>query len=142
MILTLDQANKIIDGALAAARKHNANPMAVMVLDAGGHPVAFQREDHTSLYRYDIAKAKASGAVGMGMNTRIIAQRASNNPVFFGSLTTIDGLNLALSAGGVLIKDTEGRILGAVGISGDTADMDEACALAGITAADLNHGVE
>ncbi|RST30647.1 heme-binding protein [Sphingomonas ginkgonis] len=137
---TLDEARAIIAGALAEARRRGAKPLAVIVLDAGGHPVAFEREDGASLFRHDIARAKAFGALGMGSDTRAIAERAAGNPAFFTSVVVASGGNLALSAGGVIVRDLAGAIVGAVGISGDTSDVDEACAIAGIDAAGLNHG--
>jgi uncharacterized protein GlcG (DUF336 family) len=139
MTLTLAQARTIIDAALEQARADAAQPLAVVVLDAGAHPVAMQREDGASLFRFDIAKAKASGALGMGADTRTLAARAASNPVFFQSVAAATG-RLALSPGGVLIRDVEGAIVGAVGISGDTGDCDEACGRAGILAAGLFHG--
>ncbi|WP_317928461.1 heme-binding protein [Halioxenophilus sp. WMMB6] len=139
--LSLNQAEQILNAALSRARQLDTQPVAVMVLDAGGHPVAMRREDGASFYRTDIAKAKAHGAIGMGMDTRTIADKAQKNPIFFGSLSQVDGVNLALSAGGVLIRTTEGEIIGSVGVSGDTPDNDEAVALAGIEAAQLSHGV-
>ena len=140
MILSLTQARAIIDAALAQARSDMAHPLAVIVLDAGAHPVAFAREDGASLFRFDIARAKATGALGMGADTRIIAARAANNPAFFQSVVAVTGGRLALSAGGVLIRDKDGALIGAVGISGDTGECDEACACAGIVAAGLSHG--
>ncbi|OFC70408.1 GlcG/HbpS family heme-binding protein [Alteromonas confluentis] len=134
MTLTLALAEKIIDGTRLYAAENNIKPLAVVVLDAGAHPVAFKREDKASLYRFDIAMAKAKGALGMGFNTRDIAEKAKNNPVFFASVTAINGIELALSPGGNLIKDANGNILGAIGISGDTGDNDELCAQAGIDA--------
>ena len=110
------------------------------MLDAGAHPVAFAREDGASLFRFDIARAKATGALGMGADTRVIAGRAANNPAFFQSVVAVTGGQLALSPGGVLIRELEGAVIGAVGISGDTGDCDEACAIAGILAAGLTHG--
>lgn len=140
MTLTLAQARTIIDTALAQPRGDNAPALAVVVLDAGAHPVAFAREDGASLFRFDIAKAKATGALGMGADTRVIAGRAANNPAFFQSVVAVTGGQLALSPGGVLIRELEGAVIGAVGISGDTGDCDEACAMAGILAAGLSHG--
>ncbi|MES2157283.1 MAG: heme-binding protein [Pseudomonadota bacterium] len=140
MTLTLAQARTIIDTALAQPRGDNAPALAVVVLDAGAHPVAFAREDGASLFRFDIAKAKATGALGMGADTRVIAGRAANNPAFFQSVVAVTGGQLTLSPGGVLIRDLEGTVIGAVGISGDTGDCDEACAIAGILAAGLTHG--
>lgn len=140
MTLTLAQARTIIDTALAQLRGDNAPALAVVVLDAGAHPVAFAREDGASLFRFDIARAKATGALGMGADTRVIAGRAANNPAFFQSVVAVTGGQLALSPGGVLIRELEGAVIGAVGISGDTGDCDEACAIAGIVAAGLTHG--
>ncbi|MBV2150470.1 heme-binding protein [Sphingobium sp. AS12] len=140
MTLTLAHARTIIDTALAQPRGDNAPALAVVVLDAGAHPVAFAREDGASLFRFDIAKAKATGALGMGADTRVIAGRAANNPAFFQSVVAVTGGQLALSPGGVLIRELEGAVIGAVGISGDTGDCDEACAIAGILAAGLTHG--
>ena len=140
MTLSLVQARTIIDTALAQPRGDNAPALAVVVLDAGAHPVAFAREDGASLFRFDIAKAKATGALGMGADTRVIAGRAANNPAFFQSVVAVTGGQLALSPGGVLIRDLEGAVIGAVGISGDTGDCDEACAIAGTLAAGLTHG--
>lgn len=140
MTLTLAQARTIIDTALAQPRCDNAPALAVVVLDAGAHPVACARQDGASLFRFDIAKAKATGALGMGADTRVIAGRAANNPAFFQSVVAVTGGQLALSPGGVLIRELEGAVIGAVGISGDTGDCDEACAIAGILAAGLTHG--
>lgn len=142
MTLSLDQARRIVDAALAHGRAQGAQPLAVVLLDAGAHPVAFAREDGASLFRFDIAKAKASGALGMGADTRVIATRAAANPGFFQSVVAVTGGQLALSPGGVLIRELEGTVIGAVGISGDTGDCDEACAIAGILAAGLSHGVQ
>lgn len=140
MTLTLAQARTILDAALAHARAQQARPLAIIILDAGAHPIAFAREDGASLFRFDIARAKASGALGLGADTRIIATRAASNPTFFQSVVAVTGGQLALSPGGVIIRDLEGRMIGAVGTSGDTGDMDEACAIAGIAAAGLTHG--
>ena len=140
MTITLAQARTILDAILEEARVQQAQPLAIIILDAGAHPVTFAREDGASLFRFDIAKAKATGALGMGADTRVIATRAASNPVFFQSVVAVTGGQLALSPGGVIIRDLEGRIIGAVGTSGDTGDMDEACAIAGIAAAGLIHG--
>ena len=137
MSLPLDAAQAIIAAALADARVRGAKPLAVIVLDAGGHPVAFAREDGASLFRHDIARAKALGALGMGDDTRVLAERAQGNPAFFQSVSVAVGGNIAFSPGGVLIRQG-GQIIGAVGISGDTGDCDEDCAFAGLRAAGFN----
>jgi len=139
MALTLDQAQALVAGALAEAQARAAKPLGVIVLDAGGHPVAYARQDGASLFRFDIARAKAMGALGMGADTRDIAARAAGHPAFFTSVAIATGGDLALSPGGLLVRDAGGAIVGAVGISGDTPDVDEACGLAGIKAAGLNH---
>ncbi len=137
MTLTLATAQAIVDGALADARTRSARPLAVIVLDAGGHPIAFAREDGASLFRFDIARAKAIGALGMGDDSRTIAERAKGNPVFYQSVTAVVGGEIAFSPGGVLVRRGGGEVIGAVGISGDTGDCDEDCAIAGLHAAGL-----
>ena len=137
--LTLALSQQVIAGTLAEARSRGARPLAVVVLDAGGHPVALAREDGASFYRDRIAAAKARGALGMGSDTRDLAQRAAGNPVFFQSLAVAVGGDIAFSPGGVLLRDATGAVIGAVGVSGDTADCDEECARAGIGAAGLEN---
>jgi uncharacterized protein GlcG (DUF336 family) len=137
MSLTLAQASTIVDIALATARDMELVPMTVAVLDAGGHLVAFKREDRSGILRYDIAYGKAWGALGMGFGSRTLYERAANTPQFFNALYAASGGRVVTNPGGVLIRDGEGAIIGAVGISGDTSDKDEACAIAGIEAAGL-----
>lgn len=132
--LSLSAARTMIAGALAAARGRSAKPLAVIVMDGGGNPVAYEREDGASLFRHDIARAKAMGALGMGADSRVLAERAQGNPVFFDSVSAVVGGNIAFSPGGVLVRQ-DGQVVGAVGISGDTGDCDEECALAGLAAA-------
>jgi uncharacterized protein GlcG (DUF336 family) len=132
--LTLTEARTALDAALAHGVSMSAKPLAVVVLDAGGHPVAFARQDGASLFRFDIARAKALGTIGMGADTRTLAGRAKDNPVFFQSVSVAVGGAIAFSPGGVLIQGEGGEIRGAIGISGDTGDCDEACALAGVAA--------
>jgi uncharacterized protein GlcG (DUF336 family) len=137
MPLTLAQASTIVDIALATARDMELVPMTVAVLDAGGHLVAFKREDRSGILRYDIDYGKAWGALGMGFGSRTLYERAANTPQFFNALYAASGGRVVTNPGGVLIRDSEGEIVGAVGISGDTSDKDEACAIAGIEAAGL-----
>jgi uncharacterized protein GlcG (DUF336 family) len=137
MSVTLAQASTIVDTALKKARETNCAPLTVAVLDAGGHLVAFKREDRSGILRFDIAYGKAWGALGMGFGSREFVERAAKNPIFTTALTTIAQGRLVPVPGGVLIKDAAGSVLGAVGISGDVSDKDEACAVAGIEAAGL-----
>jgi uncharacterized protein GlcG (DUF336 family) len=129
--LGLGAADQIAAAALAEARRLKLAPLAVAVLDAGGHLVVFKREDHAGILRFDIAFAKAWGALGMGFGTRELATRS---PTFVNALAAMSGGRIAPSPGGVLVADRTGEIVGAVGISGDTGDQDEACAVAGIVA--------
>ena len=135
--LKLADAETIIDAALAEARKLKLAPLAVAVLDAGGHVIACKREDGAGLVRFDIAYGKAWGALGMGFGTREIAARAEQFPAFVTALYAISRGRAVPSPGGVLILDQDGDVIGAVGVSGDTGDNDELCALAGLTATGL-----
>ena len=135
-ILTLDLANAIINGALAEARAQKLKPLTVAVLDAGGHLVALQRQDGTSNLRPQIAMGKANGSLQLGVNSRKIGTMAAERPHFVGALASLSGSIIPV-AGGVLFHSPGGRLLGAVGITGDTSDNDEACAMAGVAAAGL-----
>jgi len=140
MSLTLQQATTIVETALRTGRETNCAPLAVAVLDAGGHLKAFAREDGAGIVRPQIAVGKAWGALGMGLGSRTLARRVAEQPqqqAFFAALNAMSGGRVVPAAGGVLIRDGAGAVLGAVGISGDVSDKDEACALAGIAAARL-----
>jgi uncharacterized protein GlcG (DUF336 family) len=137
MPITLAQASTILDVALKTARDAKFQPLSVAVLDAGGHLVAFKREDKSGILRFDIAFGKAWGALGMGFGSRTLAGRAAKTPQFFTMLAAASGGRMITNPGGVLIRDGAGDVIGAVGISGDSADNDEKCALAGIAAAGL-----
>jgi len=136
--LKLAQASTIIDAAIAEARKQNLAPLAIAVLDAGGHLIAFKREDGAGIVRFDIAYGKAWGALGLGFGTRELAERATKSPTFVAALSAISQGRMVPSPGGVLIVGSDQEVVGAVGISGDTGDNDEACALAGIEAVGLS----
>jgi uncharacterized protein GlcG (DUF336 family) len=135
--LTLAQASTILDTALKKGRDTSCAPLTVAVLDAGGHLVAFKREDRSGILRFDIAYGKAWGALGMGFGSRTLFERSANTPMFFTALAAASQGRLVPNPGGVLIRDASGDVIGAVGISGDTSDKDEACAIAGIEAAGL-----
>lgn len=135
--LTLDQASTIVDAALRAGRDAALAPLSVAVLDAGGHLVAFKREDRSGILRFDIAFGKAWGALGMGMGSRELAGRAEKQPSFMAAIAAASGGRVIPVPGGVLVQDAAGETLGAVGISGDLSDKDEACAVTGIEAAGL-----
>ncbi|MES2973784.1 MAG: heme-binding protein [Pseudomonadota bacterium] len=135
--LNLAAAVTITEHALAHAKAQSMNPMTVAVLDAGGHLLAFQRQDKSGILRPQIAIGKAWGVLGMGIGGRDLAKRAESHPVFFGALAAASEGRIFPVAGGVLVRDADGEVLGAVGISGDLPPHDEACAIAGIAAAGL-----
>src|SRR3977135_2688375 len=137
MSVTLAQASTIVDVALKKGRDTSCAPLTVAVVDAGGHLVAFKREDKSGLLRFDIAFGKAWGALGMGFGSRTLASRAAKTPPFFTMLAAARDGGLGNNPGGVLLRNAAGDIVGAVGISGDTSDKDEACAIAGIEATGL-----
>jgi uncharacterized protein GlcG (DUF336 family) len=135
--LTLAQAQNIITAALARSKAEGFKPMGIAVLDAAGHLKAFAREDGASMFRFEVAQAKAWGAVGMGTSSRQLAQRAKDNPNFFVSLSATSGGKFLPQPGAVLIVSNDGQVLGAVGASGGTGDEDELICAAGVEAVGL-----
>ncbi len=138
--LMLAQAQQIIAGALAHSKTAGYKPMGIVVLDEAGHLKAFAREDGASMFRFEVAQAKAWGAVGMGASSRTLGQRAKDNPNFFVSLAATAGGKFLPQTGAVLIKNAAGETLGAVGASGGTGDEDEAICIAGVVSAGLVAG--
>jgi uncharacterized protein GlcG (DUF336 family) len=136
--LPLELANKVIGGVFAQARSLKLAPLAAAVLDERGCLKAFAVEDGaTGLLRGEIAQSKAYGALAIGVNSRGIQHRATEAPVLVTSLNTLAQGKLLPAAGGVLIAGPDGMLVGAIGVSGDSSDNDEKCALAGIAAAGL-----
>ena len=135
--LNLQTAQALVAAALKHARARGFLPLGVAVLDTRGALVAYAAEDGTSLRRQDIALAKANGALGMGLGSRTLAARSQKQPVFFGALANVIQGGFAPAPGGVLVRDDAGVLLGAVGVSGDISDNDEAAAVAGIEAVGL-----
>lgn len=135
--LTLATATEIVDRTLAAARAGNCAPMTVTVLDPGGHVIVTKREDGAAILRPQMAHAKAWGVLGTGSGGRALAKRGAANPPFFAALSAIADGRIVPALGGILIRDETGRLLGALGISGDSPEKDEDCALAAIAAVGL-----
>ncbi len=135
--LSLKQANTIIENALAKAHEMKVKPLGVVVLDAGGNLVAFQRDDGASMFRFDVARGKAWAAVGMDCSSRALAKRAKDNPNFFVALAATGQGKFLPQPGAALIRNAQGEILGAAGASGGTGDEDEACCVYGIEKAGL-----
>ncbi len=135
--LTLQAAQTIAQAALKAAREKSFKPLSVVVYDARGALKALLSEDGTSLKRAEIAMGKAYGALALGVGSRALHKMATDRPYFVAAASHVVGGQLVPVPGGVLIKDGQGLILGAVGVSGDTSDNDEIAAAAGIEAAGL-----
>ena len=135
--LSLEQANTIISKALEKAREMDIKPVAVVVLDDGGHHKAVQREDGASMFKFSVATGKAWASVGMGVSSRALAARAKRNPNFLITLAATAEGKFLPQPGGVLIRDEHGLILGAAGASGGTGDEDEAICAFGIAQAGL-----
>ncbi len=138
--LTLQQASQIITAALAKSKEMGYQPMGIAVLDASGNLKAFVSEDGASMFRFDIARAKAWGAVGMGVSSRTLGERAKGNPNFFVSLAATSDGKFLPQTGAVVIKNEEGKVIGAVGASGGTGDEDELICIAGVESAGLKAG--
>ena len=135
--ISLAQAKTIIAAAFDKGAALGLKPLSVAVLDAGGHLIAFERQDGGSFLRAQIACGKAGGALALGVSSRKIGEMAVERPTFVGSLGHLSAPGLVPAAGGVIVVDAEGAPLGAIGVTGDTSDNDEICALAGIAAAGL-----
>jgi uncharacterized protein GlcG (DUF336 family) len=140
--LQLEQARAIIIGTFQAGRSKGLAPLTAVVLDAGGHLVAMEREDGSGILRFEIAYGKAYGALGIGLGSRTIGVRNQGREAFLAAVAAASDGRWVPVAGGVLIIDAAQRVIGAVGVSGDTSDADEACAVAGIQAVGLNVGID
>ena len=134
--MNLELAQRLIDGACAHRSASGMKPLTVAVIDAGGHLVALAREDGSSTLRAEIAQGKAKGAVAMGLGSRALFERAQQQPYFIQSMNALQGGSLVPVPGGVLVL-RDGVLIGAVGVTGDTSDNDEACAVAAIEGAGL-----
>ncbi len=137
MTLSLAAASIIVDKALEKGREMNFAPLTVAVLDAAGQLKALKREDGSSLMRPDIAMGKAYGTLGFGFGGRELKRRAEKMGMFFNALIEMSGGKMVPVPGGVLIRDANGEVIGAVGVTGDISENDEICAVAGIEAAGL-----
>ncbi|WP_306142202.1 heme-binding protein [Roseibium sp. MMSF_3412] len=135
--ISLSTAETITSAAFAKAAELGLKPLTVVVLDAGGHTVTLKRQDGSSNLRPQIATGKANGALAVGTGTRWLNANAETRPHFVNALNGVAGGNIIPVPGGVLVRNDAGETLGAVGITGDTSENDEACAVAGIETAGL-----
>jgi uncharacterized protein GlcG (DUF336 family) len=142
MSVDLATAKAITAGAQAHAAEAGLKPLTVVVLDAGGHVTSVERQDGASNMRFEIAFGKAHGALALGMGSRALMARAEQQPYFIAAAGAAIGGALVPVPGGVLLLGTDGALIGAVGISGDSSDNDEAAAVAGCQAAGLAYQVD
>jgi uncharacterized protein GlcG (DUF336 family) len=136
-VFDLEVANRVVAAVLTKGRDLGLKPLTVAVLDAGGALISFQRSNGASTLRPQIAIAKAAGALALGCSSRRIGELAAERPAFLGSLCAVAPQGIIPAAGGVLVADSNGVVVGAVGVTGDHSDQDEICALAGLAACGL-----
>ena len=136
--LGLDIALSIVSLALAAGRAEKMLPLTVVVIDVSGKIIASQSEDGSGLMRFDIARGKAWGALGMGMSSRLIRDRLATRPSFQAALANVADGQFVPVPGGVLVLQADGTVIGAVGVSGDSSEKDEYCAITGILGTNLS----
>jgi uncharacterized protein GlcG (DUF336 family) len=135
--LSLDQANTIIAATFAAAKKERCRPMSAIVLDAGGRVKAFQKQDGASMLRFEVCYGKAYASLALGRPSKLVLQKANDKPLFMQSIDNLADYPLFLEGGGQLIRDQDGEVMGAIGVTGDANEMDDICAIAGIHAMGL-----
>lgn len=135
--ITLDQALKIIEGTFKSAKRRKAHALSAIVLDAGGRVKAFHKQDGSSLLRFEIAYGKAFAALSLNRSSRQVLQKAKEKPAFMQSLAELSDGPLFLEGGGQLIRDANGEVVGALGVTGDVNEVDDLCAIDGIHAAGL-----
>ena len=135
--ISLDQANAMIDAAFAEGAKLGLKPLTVTIHDPGGHLIAMQRQDGASILRGKLAAGKACGALSLGVSSRTVGEMALDRPHFIAAVDAMGEGGMVPAAGGLIACDAQGTVQGAIGVTGDTSDNDELCALAGIAAAGL-----
>jgi uncharacterized protein GlcG (DUF336 family) len=130
--ISLDEAMTIINGCFAAAKSRRLRPLTAVVLDAGGRLKAALKQDGCALLRFEVAYGKAYAALSMGRPSRLVLQKQREKPVFMDNLMELADGPMFLEAGGQLIRDGSGEVIGAIGVTGDAGEMDDVCAIAGI----------
>lgn len=135
--LTLAQAENIIDAILQRAREQNCRPMSVVVVEPGAVVKAFKKEDGSAMLRFEMAMGKAYAALALGRSSSLVRVRTEQRPLFMDFLFKASDDRIFAEGGGMLIRAADGELLGAVGVTGDTQEQDEALAAHGIRAAGL-----
>ncbi|MFZ0989807.1 MAG: heme-binding protein [Xanthobacteraceae bacterium] len=135
--VTLDQAERIIDAIIERGAALNCRPLSVIVVEPGCKVKAFKKEDGSSMIRFEMAYGKAYAALSLGRSSKLVRERAQERPIFMRYLIAASGEQIFPEGGGMLIRDSGGEVIGAVGVTGDTEDRDEELAVHGIHAAGL-----
>lgn len=135
--ITLDQSDRIIHAILARGRDLNCRPLSVVITDQGARVKAFKKEDGSALMRFEMAMGKAFAALALGRSSSLVRVRADERPLFMNYLINASGGQIFPEGGGMLIRDEQGEVIGAVGVTGDTEERDEELAAHGIRAAGL-----
>src|ERR1700676_2920119 len=130
-----DEAVSIINACFATAKERKLRPLTAVVLDAGGRLKAALKQDGCAMLRFEIAYGKAYAALSMGRASRLVLQKQREKPIFMDNLLELADGPMFLEAGGQLIRDAAGEVIGAIGVTGDAGEMDDVCAIAGIHAA-------
>jgi uncharacterized protein GlcG (DUF336 family) len=136
-MITLDQSNRIIEAVLSRGRELGCRPLSAVVVEPGAKVKAFQKEDGSSMMRFEMAYGKAYAALALGRSSTLVRVRAEERPLFMQYLIRASGDQIFPEGGGMLIRDKEGEVIGAVGVTGDTQERDEELAVHGIHAAGL-----
>src|SRR5688572_5375933 len=136
-MITLEQANRIIAAIFSRAREQSCRPMSVIIVEPGAKVKAFQKEDHSAMMRFEMAAGKAYAALALGRSSSLVRLRTEERPLFMSYLSHASGGQIFAEGGGMLIRDAQGEVIGAVGVTGDTETRDEELAAHGIRAAGL-----
>ena len=135
--LSLEQANTIIAATFEKAKSERCRPMSAIVLDAGGRVKAFQKQDNASMLRFEVCYGKAYASLALGRPSKLVLHKANEKPLFMQSIENLADYPLFLEGGGQLIRDRDGEVIAAIGVTGDANEMDDICAIEGIHAAGL-----
>lgn len=135
--ITLEQSERIIDAILARGRELDCRPLSVVVTEPGARVKAFKKEDGSAMMRFEMAMGKAYAALALGRSSSLVRVRTEERPLFMNYLLNASGGQIFPEGGGMLIRDADGEVIGAVGVTGDTQERDEELAAHGIRAAGL-----
>lgn len=127
--ITLAQAEIMIDAVFAEARRSNNKPMAVAVTDQGGSVIAFKKEDDSSMMRFEMAHGKCYASLAMGRSSSLVRYRAEERPMFMDYIIKASDNKIFAEDGGMLVRNSDGALLGAIGVTGERPERDEELAV-------------